>query len=92
MGISKEIPCKSSIGKSMITSHIYETCPFMVSRKIKLQWNVLKIDIGVRFQSYKDYILPYISIKFRVAVAKSSSYAVVKTARESKQLKWTYGR
>ena len=40
----------------MITSRIYETRPFMVSRKIKLQWNVLKIDIGVRFQSHKDYI------------------------------------
>jgi len=83
----------------MITSWIYETRPFMVSCKIKLQWNVLKIVIGVHFQSYKDYILPYISIKFCVVVAKSSSYAVVKTARklqldlqsliEKKQYEWT---
>jgi len=45
----------------------------------------------MRFQSHKDYILPYISIKFRVVVAKSSSYSVVKTARKSQQLNWTYG-
>ena len=36
----------------------------------KLQWNVLKIVIGVYFQSHKDYIIPYISIKFYVVVAK----------------------
>ena len=42
--------------------------------------------------SHKDYILPHISIKFRMVVAKSSSYAVVKTARESQQLNLTYGR
>jgi len=45
----------------MIMSCIYETRPIMVSRKIKLQWNVLKIVIGVHFQSHKDYILQYIS-------------------------------
>ena len=67
----------------MITLRIYKTQPFMVSRKIKLQWNVLKIVIGACFQSHKDYILPYVSIKFRVVVAKSSSYAVVKTAHKS---------
>jgi len=33
--------------------------------------------LQVRFQSHKDYILPYIPIKFHVVVAKSASYAAV---------------
>jgi len=43
----------------MITSCIYETRPFMISCKIKLQWNILKIILGAHFLSHKDYILPY---------------------------------
>ena len=58
----------------------------MVLRKIKLQRNVLKIVTAVRFLSYQDCILPYISIKFRPVVAKLSSYTVVKTARKPQQL------
>ena len=79
-----------AIGKLHDYAMHYGTRLFMVSRKIKLHRNVLKIIAGAHFLSHNDYILPYISIKFRMVGGKSSGYTEVKTARESQQLIWNY--
>jgi len=57
--------------------------PFMVSRKINFHYNALKIVSCTYSQKLPGHILPYILIKFHMAMVQLLRNRVVKIARES---------